>query len=171
MKHPGSTPKEYIDQLPEERRKVMTELRKVIKNNIPKGFREEISYGMPGWVVPHSMYPDGYHGTTDPWDWKVYLFCINCHKIYDPDREGLPPDYGWANHVHRSHRNWSGRCTYCHVRRVHGSQMHRLIGGEHEGYKVLQFTKQSDSLTGYSQSDCLTQESGNDTFNCGGIIH
>ena len=25
------------------------------------GFSEEINYGMIGWVVPHSLYPEGYH--------------------------------------------------------------------------------------------------------------
>ncbi len=61
MKHPGSTPDEYINGLPEDRKKAMTELRQVIKKNIPKGFTEVISYGMPGWVVSHKNYPAGYH--------------------------------------------------------------------------------------------------------------
>ena len=58
------TPEEYIDSLPEERKKPLGELRKVIKKNLPKGFKETISYGMLGYVVPHSLYPKGYH--TDP---------------------------------------------------------------------------------------------------------
>ena len=61
MKHPGSTPLEYINSLPEDRRKAMAKLRSVIRKNIPKGFREQINYGMPGWVVPFSKFPDGYH--------------------------------------------------------------------------------------------------------------
>ena len=52
---------EYFDSLPEERQKPMKELRKVIKKNLPKGFKEVMSYGMVGYVVPHSIYPDGYH--------------------------------------------------------------------------------------------------------------
>lgn len=51
----------YIDALPKERQGAMNELRKVIKRNLPKGFKEEISYGMIGYVVPHSIYPPGYH--------------------------------------------------------------------------------------------------------------
>jgi uncharacterized protein YdhG (YjbR/CyaY superfamily) len=47
--------------LPADRQKAMKELRKVIKKNIPKGFKEEMSYGMIGYVVPHSKYPKGYH--------------------------------------------------------------------------------------------------------------
>lgn len=52
---------DYIATLPEERKKAITELRRVIKKNIPKGFKEEFSYGMIGYVVPHSVYPKGYH--------------------------------------------------------------------------------------------------------------
>jgi len=51
----------YIAALPDDRRQVMKELRRRIKAGLPKGFKEVISYGMPGWVVPHSLYPDGYH--------------------------------------------------------------------------------------------------------------
>jgi hypothetical protein len=29
--------------------------------NLPKGFTEEMNYGMPGYVVPHRIYPAGYH--------------------------------------------------------------------------------------------------------------
>lgn len=39
----------------------MKQLRNVIVKNLPKGFREEMSYGMIGYVVPLSIYPDGYH--------------------------------------------------------------------------------------------------------------
>ena len=61
MTSTATTPKEYIDSLPEERKKAINELRKVILKNLPKGFHEEMSYGMIGYVVPHSLYPDGYH--------------------------------------------------------------------------------------------------------------
>ena len=52
---------EYIDQLPEDRKDPISKLRKIINQNIDKGFSEEINYGMIDWVVPHSLYPDGYH--------------------------------------------------------------------------------------------------------------
>lgn len=56
-----STPEEYMGTLPEERKPVMTELRKAIIKNLPKGFEEGMSYGMLTYVVPHSIYPAGYH--------------------------------------------------------------------------------------------------------------
>jgi hypothetical protein len=57
----AETPEAYIDTLPEERKEVMTRLRNVIKTNLPEGFEEVMSYGMIGYVVPHSIYPAGYH--------------------------------------------------------------------------------------------------------------
>ena len=52
---------DYILQLPEERKAAMEQLRKTIQSNLPKGFEETISYGMIGYVVPHTLYPAGYH--------------------------------------------------------------------------------------------------------------
>ena len=61
MQSDAATVDEYLAGLPEDRRAVLANLRKAIKNSIPKGFKEEMGYGMAGWVVPHSIYPDGYH--------------------------------------------------------------------------------------------------------------
>lgn len=61
MRINASTPEEYIAALPEERKASISRLRKVINENLPEGFKEEMSYGMIGWVVPHTLYPDGYH--------------------------------------------------------------------------------------------------------------
>lgn len=61
MQSKAATVDQYINELPEERKKPMEEIRKVIRKNIPKGFQECMSYGMVGYVVPHSKYPDGYH--------------------------------------------------------------------------------------------------------------
>ena len=57
----ATTVKEYIAELPPDRKKAMTQLRKVILENLPDGFEETMSYGMIGYVVPHSKYPAGYH--------------------------------------------------------------------------------------------------------------
>jgi hypothetical protein len=61
MQYKANTPEEYIAQIPEERKAAIEKLRKVILDNLPKGFEETIQYGMIGYVVPHSIYPDGYH--------------------------------------------------------------------------------------------------------------
>ena len=72
MKSTAKTPEDYINSLPQERKEIMEELRKVILKNLPKGFVEVMSYGMLGYVVPHSKYPKGYH--CDP---KLPLPFIN----------------------------------------------------------------------------------------------
>jgi hypothetical protein len=54
----------YYDSLPDDRKEIMFELRQVISKNLPKGFTEVINYKMPSWVVPHSIYPKGYHCDT-----------------------------------------------------------------------------------------------------------
>ncbi len=55
------TTAQYLEQLTDERKMVVGQLRKVILSNLPKGFAEAFSYGMLAFVVPHSVYPDGYH--------------------------------------------------------------------------------------------------------------
>jgi hypothetical protein len=61
MQSSAKTPDEYYKSLPEDRKKAMTELRNQLRKNIPKGFQETMQYGMPGFSVPHSKYPAGYH--------------------------------------------------------------------------------------------------------------
>lgn len=57
-------PEEYISKVPAERKEAMTKLREVINENLPDGFEEMMNCGMIGYVVPHSLYPAGYHCDT-----------------------------------------------------------------------------------------------------------
>ena len=52
---------EYLANVPEERKEAFAKLRKTIVENLPSGFQECLSYGMVGYVIPKSIYPDGYH--------------------------------------------------------------------------------------------------------------
>lgn len=61
MQSNTETVEAYISELPEAQREAISRLRETILSNIPKGFSEEMSYGMIGYVVPHSLYPKGYH--------------------------------------------------------------------------------------------------------------
>ena len=61
MQSKALTPSDYIAELPEDRKKVMEQLRKTITENLPEGFQEGMGYGMLGYAVPHSIYPKGYH--------------------------------------------------------------------------------------------------------------
>ena len=57
--------KYYINLLESDRKKTIKKLINVIEQNIPKGFEKVMNYGMPSFVVPHSIYPNGYHVTPD----------------------------------------------------------------------------------------------------------
>lgn len=61
MQREATSPAEYIEQIPVQQREAFVVLRDIIKQNLPSGFNEEMSYGMIGFVVPHSIYPNGYH--------------------------------------------------------------------------------------------------------------
>ena len=61
MQYAADSPEAYIAQVPEDRRPVMEALRNTIRKHLPKGFSEAMSYGMIGYVVPHAVYPPGYH--------------------------------------------------------------------------------------------------------------
>lgn len=61
MQSYAQTVTDYLDEIPEERKAAFLRLRETMVNNIPKGFVEQISYGNLGFVVPHSIYPNGYH--------------------------------------------------------------------------------------------------------------
>ena len=65
MKIEAQSVQEYLENLPEERKEPIEKLRKVISENLPKGFEEQKSYGMIGYVIPHSIYPKGYHCTPE----------------------------------------------------------------------------------------------------------
>ncbi len=59
--HPFDTPDAYIKALPDERKQVIRQLREALLQNLPEGFEETMSYGMIAYVVPHRIYPEGYH--------------------------------------------------------------------------------------------------------------
>jgi len=72
MKIEANSPTQYVEKVPEERQEAFQKLRQTILDHLPEGFEETMSYGMIGYVVPFSRYPDGYH--CDP---KLPLPFIN----------------------------------------------------------------------------------------------
>ena len=87
MQSKAKTVKEYLDQLPEDRREAISTVRDVMRKNLPKGFEEGMQYGMIGYYVPHSVYPAGYHcNPEEPLPYaslasqknymSIYLMCI-----------------------------------------------------------------------------------------------
>jgi hypothetical protein len=78
---------DYLASLPAERRQAISAVRKLIKQHLPKGYQETTQYGMISYVVPLSVYPEGYLGKKDvplPYvclasqknHMAVYLMCV-----------------------------------------------------------------------------------------------
>jgi hypothetical protein len=65
MQSKAKTVKEYLAELPPERRKAMETLHKVVMKNLPKGYEETMQYGMIAYVVPLKTYPQGYLGNKN----------------------------------------------------------------------------------------------------------
>ena len=61
MQSSAKTVAEYIAELPEDRRAAISKIRAVIRKSLPKGYAEQMQYGMISYVVPHKLYPPGYH--------------------------------------------------------------------------------------------------------------
>jgi len=84
---PPTTVAAYLKSLPADRRAAIEAIREVVNANIDPRFEEGIQYGMIGWYLPHSEYPDGYHcDPKQPLPFAsvasqkshigLYLFCI-----------------------------------------------------------------------------------------------
>jgi uncharacterized protein YdhG (YjbR/CyaY superfamily) len=56
-----TTVEQYVNELPDDRKNAIHQLRNIIMKNASPELSECMSYGMIGYVIPHSVYPDGYH--------------------------------------------------------------------------------------------------------------
>ncbi len=96
MQSKAATVEAYLKELPADRQAPMKKLREVILKNLPAGFKEEMNYGMIGYVVPHSIYPGGYH--CDPKQ-PLPFMCIASQKnfiaLYHMGVYGDPKLHSW----------------------------------------------------------------------------
>ena len=61
--HSGAlTPREYLDSLPDERRRALARVRTVLRRNLPRGYRESMNWGMIAYEVPLRTFPDTNNG-------------------------------------------------------------------------------------------------------------
>ncbi len=96
MKYKADSPENYINQAPEERQPILKKLRKTILKNLPKGFEEGIQYGMIGYYVPHSIYPNGYHCTPkEPLPFMSFASQKNSINIYNSAIYAKPEINDW----------------------------------------------------------------------------
>ena len=96
MRIEANTVAEYYNNIPEERKEAMNKLRQTISDNLPEGFTESLSYGMPSWGVPHSIYPDGYHcKAEEPLPFMGLASQKNSINFYHMGMYANPPLLEW----------------------------------------------------------------------------
>ena len=61
MKTTGATVEEILENIPEDRKEAFHKLHQTIVAHLPTGIEPGISYGGLGYIIPHSLYPAGYH--------------------------------------------------------------------------------------------------------------
>jgi len=62
MQSTATTVEDYLAELPDERREVMTTVLDAVRRNVPPGYTEAMAWGMITWSVPLERYPDTYNG-------------------------------------------------------------------------------------------------------------
>lgn len=97
MQIPAKTPEEYIKKIEDDsKRDAIKKLREVILKNLPKGFQEGTGYGMMGYVVPHSIFPKGYHcDTTQPLPFAGIAAQKNFVAFYHMGMYAMPDVLKW----------------------------------------------------------------------------
>lgn len=104
MQAKAESPQQYIEQLPEDRKQAIKKLRKAVRDNLPKGFSEEMNYGMIGYVVPHSIYPNGYY--CDPKQPLPFMNIANQKNFIAVYHMGIYADkklYDWFTKEYPKH--------------------------------------------------------------------
>jgi len=92
-KSAASTVDEYLAELPEERRRVVSAVRDAVLRHLPEGYRETMVYGMIGYCIPLERYPNTYNGqplafvaiAAQKNYYSLYLTCV----YQDPEGERL----------------------------------------------------------------------------------
>jgi uncharacterized protein YdhG (YjbR/CyaY superfamily) len=96
MQYKATSADDYISQVPEERQKALKKLQKTIKDNLPKGFQEGIQYGIIGYFVPHSIYPNGYHCTpSEPLHFMGFASQKNSVNLYHSGIYAISKIHDW----------------------------------------------------------------------------
>ena len=58
----ATTVENYLEELPAERRAVISAVRDAIRKKLPKGYREAMNWGMISYEIPLEVYADTYNG-------------------------------------------------------------------------------------------------------------
>ena len=101
MQANGSTVAEILANIPDERKGAFTRLHETILDNLPEGFEPGISYGGLGYVVPHSVYPAGYHcKPSEPLPFAGIASQKNSINFYHMGIYADPKLFKWFQEAH-----------------------------------------------------------------------
>ncbi len=104
MQSNAKTVEAYLQEVPEERREAFFRLRGTILENLPDGFEEQMSYGMIGYVVPHRIYPAGYHCAPElPLPFASIASQKNYIALYHMGLYANPSLLGWFTAEYPKH--------------------------------------------------------------------
>ncbi|MBK8686104.1 MAG: DUF1801 domain-containing protein [Bacteroidetes bacterium] len=104
MQSKASSVEAYLKEMPEDRRAAIEKLRTVITSNLPKGFQEVMNYGMIGYVVPHELYPAGYHcNPKDPLPFAGLANQKNSISFYHMGIYIMPELLDWFQSTYPQH--------------------------------------------------------------------
>ena len=96
MRIPASSVAEYISKIPAERQAAFERLMAIFRTHLPEGFEEGLGYGMPAFIVPHSIYPDGYHcKPSEPLPFVSFASQKNFIALYHMGIYAIPELYKW----------------------------------------------------------------------------
>ena len=102
MQSKAATVKDYLAELPPDRRAAIQAVREVILKNLDKGFEEGMQYGAISYYVPHRLYPAGYH--CDP---KIALPFGGLGSQKNYMSLHLMSIYGDSDHAKRFRDDWA----------------------------------------------------------------
>ena len=92
----ANTVDEYIEAAPEERQEALRRMRALLRRHLPQGFEERLGYGMPAFVVPHDLYPAGYHCDSSlPLPFVSFANQKNFVALYHMGLYASPDDMAW----------------------------------------------------------------------------
>ena len=143
----------YLEELPAERRKVVNDVRDLVKKNLPKGYEEGMQYGMITYYVPLSVYPKGYLGNPNvPVCYVALAAQKNYYALYlmgvytDPaalkkfrehyKKEGKKLDIGKSCVRFRKWEDLSTRAVAEEVKRMPVSKLTRIYDESRTGRKA-----------------------------------
>jgi hypothetical protein len=76
----AATVEQYLAELPEDRREVVSAVRDMVVRNLPDGYRESMAFGMIGYGIPLERYPDTYN--KQPLSYAAIAAQKNYYALY-----------------------------------------------------------------------------------------